>query len=134
MADEASGPQALALVGFTGAEDSFTIKGPDILMPRLRVGEDLAFTASVTNTSDATIWLAVDYVINHLKANGKQAPHTFKLAVKTLAPGETAFVQRSHPFRVVTTRKYYPGPHSLQVQVNGHLSGSALFTLDDITV
>jgi len=123
-------PRALTLVGFTGGEGSFTVTGPDVATPRLQVGEDLIFTATVTNTSGAAIKVAVDYVIGHLKANGTQAPHVFKLATRTLAPWETTAIRRSHPFRVITTRRYYPGPHSLRLQVNGHLSEPAAFTLD----
>jgi hypothetical protein len=125
-----SDPQALALVGFSGDPGSFTVTGPEVATPRLQVGEDLTFTATVANTSAESIKVAVDYVIGHLKANGRQAPHVFKLATKTLAPGETANIQRSHPFRVISTRRYYPDPHTLQLQVNGHLSGTAEFTLE----
>jgi hypothetical protein len=123
-------PTALTLVGFTGGEGSFTVTGPEVATPRLQVGEGLLFTATVANTSGAAIKVAVDYVIGHLKANGTQAPHVFRLATRTLAPGETTAIRRSHPFRVITTRRYYPGPHSLRLQVNGHLSEPAAFTLD----
>ena len=122
--------RALTLVGFAGGEGSFTVTGPDVATPRLQVGEDLIFTATVANTSGAAIKVAVDYVIGHLKANGTQAPHVFKLAARTLAPGETTAIRRSHAFRLITTRRYYPGPHSLRLQVNGHLSEPAAFTLD----
>lgn len=101
-------PQALA--GFSGDPGSITVTGPEVLTPRPWVGEDLVFTATVTNTSGAALKVAVGYVIGHFKANGTQVPHVFKRAAKALAPRESAAIRRSHPFRVITARRYFPAP------------------------
>ncbi|WP_255455313.1 MULTISPECIES: hypothetical protein [unclassified Cryobacterium] len=36
---------------------------------------------------------------------------------------------RSHSFRAITTRRYHPGVHALEVQVNGAAWGRVEFTL-----
>ena len=55
--------------------------------------------------------------------------HTFKLTTATLAPGERLDRTREHSFRAITTRRYYPGPHAIELQVNGIVMGRAEFEL-----
>ncbi|MCM4078826.1 hypothetical protein [Paractinoplanes hotanensis] len=62
---------------------------------------------------------AIDYVVHHRKANSAQTAKTYKLTTATLAPGATLEVRRRHSFRVITTRRYYPGPHGIALQVTG---------------
>jgi 3-methyladenine DNA glycosylase AlkC len=122
-------PAALALVGFTGEREAFTVTGPAIDVDHVELGQDLVFSASITNVSPSPATVAIDYVINHVKANGRHAPHVFKLTKKTLAPGATLDLTRRHPFRLITTRTYYSGEHDVQLQINGHRFGTAAFTL-----
>jgi hypothetical protein len=44
-------------------------------------------------------------------------------------PGEIYEFSREHSFRVLTTRRYHPGQHSLELQINGVRSGRAEFVL-----
>jgi hypothetical protein len=71
--------------------------------------------------------VAIDYAIGFLRANGSVSPKTFKLGSRSLAPGETVVVTKSHSFRPITTRVYYPGAHFITVQANGLLSPRADF-------
>ncbi|MFJ9846006.1 hypothetical protein ACIRYZ_37305 [Kitasatospora sp. NPDC101155] len=64
-----------------------------------------------------------------MKASGKQTPKVFNLTRRTLPPGETTELVRSHSFRPISTRRYYPGAHAIQLQVNGHLHNKVAFTL-----
>jgi 3-methyladenine DNA glycosylase AlkC len=123
-------PSALALVGFTGERTAFAVTGPTVAADRVVLGDDLVFTASITNVSQVPATVAIDYVVNHVKANGSRTPRVFKLAKKTLAPGATVDITRRHPFRPISTRTYYAGEHDVQLQINGHRFGTALFTLD----
>jgi hypothetical protein len=68
-------PGALALLGFAPA--TVEVIGPLIALDEVPFGGELAFTATVTNTGAAAATLAVDYVVHHLKANGKQSGKTF---------------------------------------------------------
>ncbi|MGW0730575.1 DNA alkylation repair protein [Streptomyces sp. GbtcB7] len=113
-------PAALELVGFHGSRDDLKVVGPLAEETEISMGGTLVFTARVTNVSDQPVSLAIDYVIHHMKANGKQAPKVFKLAKRGLVPGESAELTRSHSFRPISTRVYYPGAHAVQLQVNGH--------------
>ena len=120
-------PQALAQLGFHPAE--VEVHGPELDATTVDFGGTIGFTVSIRNAGDAPARLAVDYVMHHRKANGSLAGKTFKLTMVTLAPGERVELRRTHSFRAITTRRYYPGAHALEVQVNGVASGRAEFQL-----
>ncbi len=121
-------PQALAAMGF-GAAESLSVEGPGLTTPRVTIGEAVSFEAVITNDSDAALKVAVDFVIHFHKANGTQAPKVFKLTTRTLAPGERLPLTKSHSLRPITTRRYYPGEHALELQVNGQRYGRVTFEL-----
>ena len=64
-------------------------------------------------------WLAIDYVVHHVKANGALAPKLFKLTTRILAAGESAAIGKLHSFPPISPRRYYPGEHALELQING---------------
>ena len=55
----------------------------------------------------------------------------FKLTTRALAPGSTTTITRTHSFRPITTRRYYPGEHVLEIQVNGSILAGAVFELTE---
>ncbi|HET6191061.1 MAG TPA: DNA alkylation repair protein [Trebonia sp.] len=121
-------PAALALMGFGSAQD-LRVDGPLLHTPRVAVGQAIEFDYSVTNTGAGPVKVAIDYVIHFRKASGALAPRVYKLAVRTLAPGETVVASRRHPLVPLTTRRHYPGAHALELQVNGMRHGQAAFDL-----
>lgn len=121
-------PRALALLGFGPA--TVDVHGPLVDDPRVPFGGSVRFTATVHNRGAEDARLAIDYVVHHLKANGSQTTKTFKLATPTLAPGERFDVDRAHSFRAISTRRYYPGPHAVALQVNGVATAATPFVLE----
>ena len=121
-------PEALALLGFIPAE-SLDIDGPILDSVTVPFGGTARFRISITNTGPVPARLAIDYLVHHSKANGLQTSKTFKLATVTLAAGERFDRIREHSFRAITTRRYYPGAHAIELQVNGVVSGRADFEL-----
>jgi 3-methyladenine DNA glycosylase AlkC len=118
-------PAALALLGFDAAE-------VEVSPIRLDVAEvtlpgSLRFAFELTNTATTASRLAVDYVVHYVKANGTQSAKVFKLGVVPLQAGETVTLTKSHAFRQMTTRVHYPGPHFLELQINGVRHGRADF-------
>jgi 3-methyladenine DNA glycosylase AlkC len=120
-------PGALGLLGFAPARVDVT--GPLLVSDTVVIGDALAFTASVRNLEPEPARLAIDYVVHHRKANGGSTTKTFKLTTRVIPPGETYELAREHSFRVITTRRYHPGPHALELQINGVRSGRADFDL-----
>jgi 3-methyladenine DNA glycosylase AlkC len=121
-------PAALALLGYP-AVDSVTVDGPDLDAVTVPFGGAVRFRFAATNTGDAPARLAIDYIVHHSRANGTQTAKTFKLTTATLAPGERLERTREHSFRAITTRRYYPGAHAVELQVNGVVTGRAEFEL-----
>ncbi|GGK69469.1 hypothetical protein Sme01_14980 [Sphaerisporangium melleum] len=121
-------PGALGLLGFTTTA-SIDVTGPLLTATEIAFGGTIGFTATITNTGAEAASLAIDYIVHHMKANGTQRGKTFKLTTATLAPGEKLQLAREHSFREITTRRYHPGAHAVELQINGAPSGRADFTL-----
>ena len=73
--------------------------------------------------------LDLDYVVHHVRKNGRSIPKVFKLTALELAAGERRSLRKSHPLREVQTRKYYPGEHAVDIQVNGLVKATERFGL-----
>ena len=71
----------------------------------------------------------IDFIVHFVKANGGRSPKVFKLAKKSLDAGAQLSLEKRIPFQAVTTRKYYPGMHRVELQVNGVVVGGAEFEL-----
>jgi 3-methyladenine DNA glycosylase AlkC len=118
---------ALDLLGFPPA--TLDVTRLELDSPTVPFGGTVTFSATVRNAGSEPAPLVIDYVVHHRKANGSQSGKTFKLTTTTLAPGGELAVTRAHSFRAITTRRYYPGPHAVELQINGVPSGRTEFTL-----
>ena len=124
---KAGHPGALAVLGH-GGTGTLTLRG--LTAPgEVRVGETLPFAFTLHNDGDTAASAVVDYRIVHAGARGARAPKVFKGLTLELAAGESRRIERRHSLRVVTTRRLYPGPHRLEVQVNGEVQAGLDFNL-----
>ena len=96
---------------------------------RVSVGDSLKLVATLASGARSKQTLAVDYVVHHVKANGDTSAKVFKGWTLELAGGETRRLEKKHSLRPITTRRYYPGRHRVQLQVNGSVVAEAAFTL-----
>jgi len=124
---KAGDPAALRLLGFTA--DQLDVRGPVLEDATINFGGAITFTGDITNLGDRPAVLAIDYVIHHRKANGSTSPKMFKLTTKTLAPQEHVALSRRHAIKPITTRRYYPGVHGIELQINGQRFGYTEFVL-----
>ncbi|MGV8874293.1 MAG: DNA alkylation repair protein [Rhodococcus sp. (in: high G+C Gram-positive bacteria)] len=120
---------ALALLGFSPADLEVTSLVLDVA--EVHIGDGVEFSASIRNLGLEPAKVAIDYVVHHTKANGGVTGKTFKLKTTTIPPGESVDIARRHSFRTLTTRSYYPGPHAIELQINGVGYGRADFLLRD---
>lgn len=120
-------PKALQLLGFHPV--TVTVDGPVLDRATVPFGGSIGFQVTIANDGDQPARLAVDYAVYHRKANGGETPKVFKLTTRTLEPGERFTVTKEHSLRPITTRRYYPGPHGLDIRVNGIVSTRADFEL-----
>ncbi len=92
-------------------------------------GDKFQFSLNLKSGSNQDQELMIDYVIHHQKANGTTSPKVFKWQNKTLKARQQLISNKKHPFKKVTTRKYYPGLHQLEVMINGNSVGIKEFKL-----
>jgi 3-methyladenine DNA glycosylase AlkC len=112
-------PEALRLLGYEpDAPVSLTAfrAGP----PEIRIGEAVTIEFTLASEPGAgEVPVIVDYAIHHAGASARRSPKVFKLKKTALRPGvETRFV-REHRIREVSVRRIHPGPHLIEIQVNG---------------
>ena len=121
-------PGALELLGYSPypAVEIRNLKAePEIVS----IGHDVDITFEIASLGETKQKLMVDYVVYLMRANGRQTPKVFKLAKKEIAPGETIPIRKKHSFQPVTTRKYYPGQHAVEIQINGRRFGRRDFVV-----
>jgi 3-methyladenine DNA glycosylase AlkC len=121
-------PEALALLGY-GTGEEIDVRNMAVDPGSIRIGDEVTLSFDVESRSDRPLNLMIDYVVYHMKANGRHSPKVFKLAKKTIRPGEVLHVEKKHSFVPVTTRTYYPGRHDMEPKINGRLFGRASFVL-----
>jgi hypothetical protein len=95
----------------------------------LAVGEVLTITLDLQSTARQPQRLAIDYAVHHVKAAGHTTPKVFKGWVVELAPGEQRQLVKRHPMKVITTRRYHPGAHAVDLRINGQVLAEAGFQL-----
>lgn len=96
---------------------------------KLRVGESLSMTLELRSAGKRAQPLVIDYAVHHVKASGERTPKVFKGWTLSLAPGETRTLTKKHSMREVTTRRYHPGRHALDLRINGQVVAEAEFDL-----
>jgi 3-methyladenine DNA glycosylase AlkC len=121
-------PDALELLGYP-TNPAIKVKNLTLEPASVPIGEKLIISFEIESLAQTAQKLMIDYVVHLVRANGRLTPKVFKLRKKTLAPGETIRIVKNHSFAPVTTRKYYPGQHAIEIQVNGRLSERGDFEL-----
>jgi 3-methyladenine DNA glycosylase AlkC len=125
---KAGDPRALAVLGF---DAEVQVEVLDLQVSAVvQLGEGLDVSCALHNPGSTEVAVVLDLVVHHVKANGGRSPKVFKWTKVTLGPGETRQVKRRHPMRPVSIRRFYPGVHRVEVQVNGAVLAGAEFQLN----
>lgn len=96
---------------------------------RIRLGEAVELRLRLASSARRAQALAIDYVVHHVRADGTASPKVFKGWNLTLPTGAARELVRRHAVRPITTRRYYPGRHRIEVQANGRMVAEAWFEL-----
>lgn len=115
---KAGHPDALAVLGF---DPDAAIEVVALTCSPRTIPIGGAVTLSVTLRSPAGAPAAIDYLVHYQGANGRKAGKVFKLAVCDLPPNRPITLEKRHSFAHVSIRRIHPGPHRLEVQVNGRV-------------
>jgi 3-methyladenine DNA glycosylase AlkC len=96
---------------------------------RITLGDSITLTLALTSSATKPQPLVVDYLVHHVKADGKLSPKVFKGWKLELPAKEQVVLHKRHALRPITTRRYYGGLHLVEVQVNGVKVAEGAFTL-----
>jgi len=89
------------------------------------IGGDITFSFSVSAKQDTKIRL--EYGIDYVKSSGKRNRKIFQISESSMAKNEKKSYAKKHSFADLSTRKHYPGVHSITLIVNGAEQGALDF-------
>jgi 3-methyladenine DNA glycosylase AlkC len=80
-------------------------------------GDSLEFSF-ILNHKEILANLRIEYSIDFVRQNNKRNNKVFFISQKEFKTQDT-FINKKHSFKLINTRKYYTGIHSLNIIVNG---------------
>ena len=115
--------QALALLGADG-DAEVRLVDLSVDSPSISIGESALFTFTLELVEPAQADTIIDYRVHYVGARGNKAAKVFKLTRRQLVRGERLTISRKHKFEHVSIRRILPGPHTIDLQVNGRVLGA----------
>jgi 3-methyladenine DNA glycosylase AlkC len=94
---------------------------------KVRIGEALQFSVSIHNKDERALTVRLEYGIYYLRKNGTHSKKVFKISERQFQAGEKATITRKQSFKIITTRKYYPGKHKVSIIINGREQKTEFF-------
>ena len=117
-------PRALALLGYD-PDAPVTLRDLTVTPARVEIGASVEIAFTLVATGSAPVAAMIDYGVHHAGARGRRTAKVFKLTTRSLVPATPERIVRRHAFRTVSVRRIHPGPHLIEVQVNGRVLGGA---------
>lgn len=112
-------PAALAILGF-GDRAEVSLSDINITPANPKIGGKVKIAFQLTSTASRCQRLLVDSRIHFIKANGRAQPKVFKLKTLNLVANEVIELEKTISLAEMTTRKHYPGKHTVDLMLNGH--------------
>ena len=108
--------KALSLLGYS-PEPKINILNFSMETPTVKIGETLEFSFEINSLENQN--LMIDYIVHHRLKSGFTNPKVFKIKKGEFQKGELISINKKQPFRIMTTKKLYPGEHLCEIQING---------------
>ena len=108
--------EVLSLFGHSGG-GMVEVDGFSLGAVPVSIGGNLVFSFSIEAKQSTKVRL--EYGIDFVKATKKTSQKIFKISEISLKEGQKKDYIKSHSFADLSTRKHYPGIHSLALIVNG---------------
>lgn len=109
-------PDVLAIFGYQDTKN-IVVNGFDLSSVSVLSGDDITFSFSIC--AEETTKVRLEYGIDYVKANGKRNRKIFQISETILNKNEEKIYTKKHSFAELSTRKHYPGTHSIALIVNG---------------
>lgn len=119
--------RAMLLFGFANPE-LMEIRQLKLSQTSPKIGDDISFSFELQLNTKEKQKVRLEYIVHFVKSNGKTSPKVFQIKEVELLPG-THGITKKHSLKNMSTRKHYPGEHSIEVVINGEKKASANFKL-----
>ena len=106
----------LGIFGFAGA-GCVKVEGLALGAAAVSIGEDMTFSFMVEAKKEAKVRL--EYGIDYVKASGKRNRRIFQISEFSFKENGKRLYTKKHSFADVSSRKHYPGIHSITLIANG---------------
>ena len=113
---------SLEISGFVLEADPAASSGA---VPSVKIGEEISFSFTILAKEETKVRL--EYGIDFVKANGKRNRKIFQISEPLFKENQKKSYTKSHSFEDLSTRKHYPGLHSITLIVNGVERGTLDF-------
>lgn len=110
-------PRVLRLFGFKKAGHITLNKFK--LDKSVKRGQSICFSFQLDTPARALGKLRIEYALGFMRANGTLSAKIFKISESDYREQSKA-ISKSHSFKKISTRRFYPGTHSLAIIVNGN--------------
>lgn len=121
---KAGSREVLELFGFADA-GCVTVNGYSLGTASVSIGENLRFSFEIETKKASKVRL--EYGIDYVKANGRRSHKIFQISERTFPDNSRKPYTKIHSFADTSTRKHYPGIHSVTLIVNGTQRGTLDF-------
>ena len=122
---KAGHPRAMAMLGY---DPDLEISVEVVLKTEnVRIGDALEFAANLSGADGAPV--LVDYVLHFQRPGGKVSAKVFKLKQAEISRNLLKIEKRHKLKGDATTFKLVPGPHRIELMVNGKVRAEAVFEL-----
>lgn len=108
--------EVLEIFGFADV-DHANVEGFALTPKSLAIGEELSFRFAIS--ANETTKIRLEYGIDYVKANGKRSRKIFQISEMLLQANHKKLYTKTHSFADISSRKHYPGSHSIMLIVNG---------------
>jgi 3-methyladenine DNA glycosylase AlkC len=108
--------QALKLLGYSD-KPRISIHNFAVETPQVYLDDYFKFNFDIT--SDIDQQLIIDYIIYFQMKRGDSKPKVFRITKGEFKKGEYLSLSKKHLFKLMTTKKLYPGIHTCELQING---------------
>lgn len=120
-------PKALHFMGY---RQDFKINCTWIKSPKTcKFGELINFEIELENLKSESESLVLDFSIDFVRLQDKTQNKVFKWKNMQLEGNQKITFSKNYSFKAISTRKYYPGIHHLNIHLNGKVVVSTSFLL-----
>ena len=110
--------KALAIFGLDNSKN-IEIEKLTLSNSKIKIGDFIHFEFDIVNKSNQERNIRLEYKIAYVKANGSTSNKVFQISEFCLKSNSTKHFKRKQWFKELSTRKHYPGKHTITLVVNG---------------